>query len=131
MRTFNLADVLSITTGVLLSDRLIEGVYDILGYMTNDPYITTLGLVAVADASKDELLRQHPQLAVIEVPEFNVRKDGTGPMLEWIESQVAIYGDAFEVKPFGSDFERENDFEVITRVRGSLDNVVVVAVDND
>ena len=130
MRIFNLADVLSITTGCLLSDRHMAGVYDILGYMTNDPYITTVGLLAVVDQCKDLLLRQHPQLASIEAPEFNVSQDGIEPMNAWLAEQVKTYGDSFNVFPFGEDFTRETDLELVARVRGNLDNVFVIAVDN-
>jgi hypothetical protein len=43
-RRFHIGDILSITTGKLVSPRLISGVYDILGYMTDDtPYTTQLG----------------------------------------------------------------------------------------
>ena len=44
IRRFHVGDILSIITGRLVSPRGIEGVYDILGYMTNDtPYTTQLG----------------------------------------------------------------------------------------
>ena len=46
-RRFHIGDVLSITTGRLVSPRGIEGIYDILGYMTDDsPYTTQLGRFA-------------------------------------------------------------------------------------
>jgi len=46
-RRFHIGDVLSITTGRLVSPRGIDGVYDILGYMTDDsPYTTQLGRFA-------------------------------------------------------------------------------------
>jgi len=46
-RRFHIGDILSITTGKLVSPRRIDGVYDILGYMTDDaPYTTQLGRFA-------------------------------------------------------------------------------------
>lgn len=40
MREFHIGDILSITTERLVSPRLIEGVYDILNYMTGDNLMT-------------------------------------------------------------------------------------------
>ena len=46
-RRFHIGDILSITTGRLVSPRGVEGIYDILGYMTDDsPYTTQLGRFA-------------------------------------------------------------------------------------
>lgn len=47
IRKFHVGDILSVITGRLVSARGIEGVYDLLGYMTNDtPYTTQLGRFA-------------------------------------------------------------------------------------
>lgn len=46
-RRFHIGDVLSITTGRLISPRGMDGIYDILGYMTDDsPFTTQLGRFA-------------------------------------------------------------------------------------
>jgi hypothetical protein len=46
-RRFHIGDILSITTGRLVSPRRMDGIYDILGYMTNDsPFTTQLGRFA-------------------------------------------------------------------------------------
>jgi hypothetical protein len=46
-RRFHIGDILSITTGRLTSPRGIDGIYDILGYMTEDsPFTTQLGRFA-------------------------------------------------------------------------------------
>lgn len=39
-RNFHLGDILSVTTGCLLSPRRMEGVYDILNFMTADNLFT-------------------------------------------------------------------------------------------
>lgn len=61
-KQFHLGDVLSITTGMLVSPRHMDGVYDILSFMTDDPGLTTLGLLAVNDKCKEALLQQFPDL---------------------------------------------------------------------
>lgn len=46
-RRFHIGDVLSITTGKITSPRGMDGIYDILDYMTNDsPFTTQLGRFA-------------------------------------------------------------------------------------
>jgi hypothetical protein len=39
-RTFDLGDVLSITTGRLVSQRGMDGIYDVLNFMTGDDLMT-------------------------------------------------------------------------------------------
>lgn len=46
-RRFHIGDILSVTTGRLVSPRGMDGIYDILGYMTDDsPFTTQLGRFA-------------------------------------------------------------------------------------
>ena len=46
-RRFHIGDILSVTTGRLTSPRGMDGIYDILGYMTDDsPFTTQLGRFA-------------------------------------------------------------------------------------
>lgn len=93
-REFDLADILSITTGRLLSHRHIDGVYEILAHMTGDP-IWTHQLGTAADACKPALLEQHPRLAEITVPE-----DVSIPDLEqWIAETESVYGYQLPVTP--------------------------------
>lgn len=40
MKTFHISDVLSVTTGRLVSSRHMEGVYDILNFLTRDSLYT-------------------------------------------------------------------------------------------
>ena len=62
MKNFHLGDILSITTGTLISPRKMEGVYDILGYMTGES-LYTHQLPRVAQEAEPVLLALHPQLA--------------------------------------------------------------------
>lgn len=59
-REFHLGDVLSITTGRLISPRGIEGVYDILRFMTGQDLFTHQ-LPRAMTEMKPRLLAQHPQ----------------------------------------------------------------------
>lgn len=60
-KDFHLGDVLSITTGVLVSFRSMEGIYDILNFMTGDDLFTHQ-LPRATDECKPHLLEQFPEL---------------------------------------------------------------------
>lgn len=61
-RDFHITDILTITSGRLVSSRHMDGVYDILNYMTSDNLLTHQ-LPRAMDECKPDLLRQHPHLA--------------------------------------------------------------------
>lgn len=67
-RLFHLGDVLSITDGRLLSPRLMDGVYDILNFMTGDNLFTHQ-LPRASRECRPFLIQQHPHLASIEIGE--------------------------------------------------------------
>lgn len=67
-RDFDLSDVLSATTGRLLSMRHMDGIYDVLNYMTGDNLMTHQ-LPRAMDQVKPEILRQHPDLENVDPPE--------------------------------------------------------------
>lgn len=68
-RLFQLGDILSITTGKLVSKRHMEGVYDILNFMTRDNLFTHQ-LGRASSECKPALLQQHPQLGAVTGAEF-------------------------------------------------------------
>lgn len=61
-RTFPLGDVLSITTGRFLSSRGMDGIYEILNYMTGDNLFTHQ-LPRAIDECAPWLLRRYPHLS--------------------------------------------------------------------
>ena len=65
-KQFHLGDVLSITTGRLVSPRHIDGVYDILNFMTGDNLFTHQ-LPRAFDECKPYLVAQFPQLAIAKM----------------------------------------------------------------
>lgn len=77
-REFHVGDVLSITTGRLVSLRHMDGVYDILDFMTGDNLFTHQ-LPRAGDECKSYLLEQFPQLAT---PEMDFAVAELGEMLK-------------------------------------------------
>lgn len=67
-KLFHIGDVLTITSGKLISPRHIDGVYDICGWMTGESLMTH-SLPRVSRECEPFLRQQHPDLAAVEVPE--------------------------------------------------------------
>lgn len=70
-KDFALGDVLSITTGILVSERKppIDGVYDVLNFMTGASLMTH-ALPRAAEAVRPAILQQHPALAEVVLAEM-------------------------------------------------------------
>lgn len=64
-KLFHLGDVLSITDGRMMSPRHMDGIYDILSFMTGDSLFTHQ-LPRAMKECQPFLLKQHPQLAGIQ-----------------------------------------------------------------
>jgi hypothetical protein len=100
-KTFHLGDILSVTTGKLVSPRHIDGVYDILNWMTGDNLFTHQ-LPRAMDECQGPLLAQHPGLAAVVPPE-DFGPDPKAGVEAWLAGQVAIYGETREVAPLADD----------------------------
>ncbi|MFJ8348945.1 hypothetical protein ACIQ9J_21805 [Streptomyces sp. NPDC094153] len=96
-RLFPLADVLTVTTGRLLSHRHMDGVYGILNYMTGESLFTHQ-LPRAADVCGPALLAQHPQLQGVAPPEGIDVAD----LKEWLASTEREYGEELPVAPLAA-----------------------------
>lgn len=93
MKDFHIGDVLSITTGKLVSPRLIDGVYDILNYMTGDNLFTHQ-LPRAWEECAAALIEQFPQLAEIDGKDCN-----SDNWKQWLDDKVAQFGERLNVQP--------------------------------
>jgi hypothetical protein len=102
-RRFHLGDILTITTGRLVSPRHMDGIYDLLNFMTGDNLMTHQ-LPRASRECEPHLRSQHPDLAEIQVPDFSaVRRDRVEAWVtEWLGRQVAKYGEYREVAPLAA-----------------------------
>lgn len=91
-RDFDLGDILSITTGLLVSPRHIGGVYDILNWMTGEN-LYTHQLGRAAEAAKPVLLERYPKLADVWIP----REIGADGWMGWLDGQKKLYGHTLPV----------------------------------
>ncbi len=100
---FCLGEVLTITTGIMLSPSGMEGIYKILNFMTADELFTHQLPRAMREC-RPYLLEQFPQLT-------NINADGITPenytsrLNEWIVK----YGDKFLVRKIISDNHKRID----------------------
>jgi hypothetical protein len=120
-REFDLADILSITTGRLLSRDHMGGVYRILGFMTGEDLMTHQ-LPRAAEACRPVLLAQHPSLVGVEPPD-----DMAVPALfAWLAEQEETYGHRLPVAPIAHWEHRNPLTELLERI--APERVVVVEV---
>ena len=102
-RDFHLGDILSVTTDRLLSPRLIDGVYDILSYMTGES-VYTHQLQRIAREAKPVLLRRHPQLADIDTS--GITREN---YKEKLAGYTAQFGEMLPVSPMSEDEHESRD----------------------
>jgi hypothetical protein len=133
-KTFHLGDVLTITTGRLVSPRHMEGVYDILNWMTGDNLFTHQ-LPRASDECAGPLLAQHPDLAAVTVPEeFGDGSEGSAQRAvdEWLAAQVAVYGETREVALLGpEDHTRINPFDEFRIVAPHAQVIAVIVPEEE
>lgn len=119
-----MGDILSVTTGRLVSSRHMEGIYDILDFMTGENLFTHQ-LPRASRECKPHLLKQHPQLA--EVDASGVNQDNWE---EWLTKQVNKYGEQLPVTPLPEGmYEVKDPIQEVQEMmpRGE---VIVVNVDD-
>lgn len=92
-RSFHIGDILSITDGCLVSPRHIEGVYDILNFMTGDNLFTHQ-LPRASDECRPHLLTLHPQLSSADAS--GVTPDN---WKAWLADRVKEFGETLPVTP--------------------------------
>lgn len=92
-REFHLGDILSITTGRLVSLRHMDGVYEILNFLTGDNLFTHQ-LPRAYREMRPRLLAQHPDLAEVDASDVTPENHR-----QWINEQITRYGEMRSVRP--------------------------------
>jgi hypothetical protein len=121
-KNFDLGTVLSITTGILLTD--IGNVYEILDYMTDDQLFTHQ-LPRVGREMEPILLEQFPQLKGIDTKNIDENN-----WKEFLDSQIAIYGNSFVVIPVDKSKQNHVDplQEMTDMLGGDTSRIIPVIV---
>ena len=121
-KDFHIGDILSVTTGYLVSPRLIEGVYDILNWMTGESLFTHQ-LPRVGEEARPVLLAAHPQLAEADVFAANVTKDN---WQNFIAKMVEKFGETLPVPKLNANQHERIDPLSELAEKVSPDRIVVV-----
>jgi hypothetical protein len=117
-RNFHIGDILSITTERLVSPTHMDGVYDILNFMTGDNLFTHQ-LPRACREMQPRLLAQHPQLA-------NVDASGVTPenCQDWLAEQVKRFSETLPVRT-ATDFHEVIDPIAEAEARVGSERIVV------
>lgn len=91
MKKYHLGDILSITHDKLVSPRHMDGIYDILNYMTMDN-LYTHQLPSACRITKPILHKQLPFLKDIDSSSV-----GWNNWKQWLDEQVSKYGEMHDV----------------------------------
>lgn len=94
-KRFHLGDVISAAFGVLVSPRLMDGVYETLNFLTGDQ-LYTHQLPRAGRAVQPYVLDQHPQLAPLAEDVHQVTREN---WRGWLDAQVARYGEYLDLAP--------------------------------
>ncbi|MGN6724099.1 MAG: DUF7736 domain-containing protein [Marmoricola sp.] len=92
---FHIGDVLSVTTGRLVSPSHIDGIYRILNFMTGDDLFTH-ELPRASRECEPHLREQLPELAKVSVPDGI---DSEAKVHAFLESLYPEHGEFVSVKP--------------------------------
>lgn len=120
-KTFHIGDILSVTTGKLVSPRHVDGIYDILNFMTGDNLFTHQ-LPRAMDECAPSLLEQFPDLAAVTAPEFQ----GETEVWTWLAAQVEQFGETREVAQLHPD--EHTRIDPITEMHQMAPQAEVIAV---
>jgi hypothetical protein len=125
-REFDLSDILSVVPGCLVSSRHMDGVYDILNFMTGDNLFTHQLPRAIGEC-EGPLVEQHPWLADVVTPAW---KGTTNEELRievdaWVAELKAIHGECLPVTPL-EDWHRMDPIQELAELTERPDRIIVV-----
>jgi hypothetical protein len=140
-KSFHIGDVLSITTGRLVSPEHIDGVYKILNWMTRDN-LCTHQLPRVSEECEPWLLRWFPELSKAEtwqldqfLEEMQVLRDPPGSAKEaielWIDAQRCRHGwpATYDIPRIPQDdHERKHPWDELVELRGTDEGIIPLVV---
>ena len=122
-RTFHISDILTITTGRLVSSRHVDGIYDILNWMTGDS-LYTHQLPRGMDECAPSLREQFPDLAAVTPPGD---LGGEDAVRAWVAGQVRAHGETRDVTPLPAGGHVHMD--PVTELRKMAPQAEIIAVE--
>jgi len=111
-KSFHVADVVTATTGTLLTNSM-DGLYEVISHMVGFDAMTH-ELPTLFDVVAPEIFKQHPQLEAIEVPKF---EDPAIDVPIFTDGLVMRFGEYFELEPISTPVERVSFGEAVFRAK--------------
>lgn len=143
-KQFHIGDLISLSTDRLVSPRHMDGLYDILNYMTGDN-LWTHQLPRACDVCRPHLHEQHPWLEdpeiqtiaigelmrMLESPNIKSQDDAMKLVMGWLSKLASTYGEMHAITPLEKGVWNHIDpvDEAVT-IKGK-DNVVAVVVNDE
>lgn len=121
-KEFSTLDVVTVTSGVLISARLLDAVYDVCGWMLDDTLMTHQ-LSAASRVVEPYIIGQHPWVASLRVPGY------PGPALKsFCERLVETRGETLTLtRPDSPAWERGTALSDLVETAGDRPVIVVTA----
>ena len=120
-KVFHVGDLLSVTTGRMVSPSGIDGIYNILNFMTGSDLFTHQ-LPRAAEVCGPVLLRQYPVLSEVVIGELDPKTFDA-----WLANVEAQVGTSFEVDPLPADaYTAKHPLDELAEMSGSDHGIIVV-----
>lgn len=123
-RTFHIGDILSVTTGKLVSPAGMGGIHGLLDFMTSEPLMTHQ-IPRAVDECAPSLREQFPDLAAAPVPEDFGGSEQS--VLLWLSGLEIIHGEFREVAALRP--EDHTYIDPITELRSMAPNAEIIAIE--
>lgn len=121
-KTFHIGDVLSAATGRLVSPRHVDGVYDILNWMTGENLMTHQ-LPRVSREVEPFLREQFPELTAVTIPDTI---DSRETCDAWLETIYPQFGERVELPKLPT--EDHTDIDPIAEIKMMRPDATIVAL---
>ncbi len=123
-REFHIGDIISVCTGMLVSPRHMDGVYELSAFMAGEP-VWTHQLARVGREAAPVLLAQHPALAETFAEARQVTPDN---WQDWLARWVERHGEMLPVTPMARDQHERIDPVSELAQKVAPERIVVVEV---
>lgn len=125
-KRFHLGDLLSVSTGRLVSPRHMAGVHELMEHLAGHP-VWTHQLIRLAGPAALAIVEQFPWLAEINKPtHITSDQDATA----WLAPLIERYGEWHDVEPMPSGmYERRDPIEELAEVAPHVQVIAVVVPD--
>jgi len=128
-KSIHIGDILTITTGRLVSHDHVGGAYNILDWMTGESLMTHQ-LPRAADVCKPFLEATFPQLAAIVYPSY-LEVDGVSAdaIFTWLDTQGELYGEWWDVPKLPIDaYDAKNAIIELAEMIGTDKTIIGVVI---